>query len=345
MKHVGVAIAALVGAVGVAQAQDAQKPKIDPLFLPYEQPGILARIANGQTVHIKCMGKGSPTVLMTSGLGGWAADWRTVQPQIAKTTRACAWDRPGMGFSSGTTRTQTSLERTEDLEDALKAARIAGPYILVGHSLGGYESLLFADRNLKSVAGMVLVDPSVPDQFDLFAKAAPHFAAFISQYQKGQSAVLQRCLDGVRSGKLKIGGKDPDGCLAYPPAYPRALEAKLVRIDTNPSRFAAALSTISQFPGDAKALVNPGRNYGDIPLIVLTAMKMQALPADVPAAAKAEIPAQQAAWSRAHDAIAALSMRGENRQVADATHYIQYDRPQVVIDAVNEVVAKVRAGR
>lgn len=344
MRHIALGLAALLFATGAAQAAETAKPKVDPLYLPYEQPGILAKIPNGQTLHIKCMGTGSPTVLLAAGAGGWASDWRTVQPQIAQTTRACALDRPGFGFSSGTMRSQTTLEIVRDFEAALKVAHISGPYVVVGHSLAGYESLLFADRNRKSVAGMVLVDPSIPGQFSIFSAAAPTFSAFMSKSLAGQQSYLGRCLSGLRSGKLKIGGKDPEGCLAYT-GYPRKLEGELVRLDTNPARFTAVRSMLANFEADSRAVINPTRSYGDMPLIVLTATTVKGLPADLPAGAKAELPAQQAAWSKAHDAIAALSTRGENRKVPDASHYIQYDQPKVVIDAINEVVAKARAER
>ena len=337
-----IAATALSGAAFADTAPSAPARKVDPLYLPYETPGVFAKVPNGPTIHIKCMGSGSPTVILTAGMGGWAADWRTVQPQIAKTTRVCAWDRPGFGFSDGTTRPQTVADTTGELEAALKAAHIPGPYIAVGHSLGGYESLLFKDRNPRAVVGMVLVDPSVPDQFTRLHKAAPAFSDYLDHYNEGVGALYGRCLAGVKSGKLKVGAPDPDGCLAYPADYPAELEAALVKRDTAPLRFTAALSLQTNFRADADQVVNAARTYGDMPLIVLTAMKPQKLPGEMPQAAREQGPAEQAEWSRAHDAIAALSTRGVNRPIADATHYIQYDQPQAVIDAVNEVIAAAR---
>lgn len=341
MKFLKLALVATVALTGPARAAD--KPKVDPTYLPYEKPGILAKIPNGQTIHIKCMGTGSPTVILSAGMGGWASDWRTVQPQIAKTTRVCAWDRPGFGFSSGTTQTQTVLNTTADLEAALKIAKIRGPYVAVGHSLGGYETLLLKDQNPRAVVGMVLVDPSIPDQFTRLHKAAPAFTDYLDRYNQDGVALFGRCLAGVKSGKLKIGGPDPDGCLAYPAGYPAELESMLVKRDTNPLRFTAGLSLQKNFHADTGLAVNQGRTYGNMPLIVLTAMKMQKLPGETPPAALAQAPASQAEWARAHDEIAALSSRGVNRRISEATHYIQYDQPKAVIDAVNEVVAATRA--
>lgn len=137
-----------------------------------EKPGSLARIAEGKTIHVKCMGTGSPTVILTAGLGGSSADWREVQPQVARMTRVCAWDRLGSGSSSKSTGRETVAETTAYLIAALKAVRIEGPFVVVGHSLGAYESLLLKDRAPKAVVGMVLVDPSIPDQVDRLNKVA-----------------------------------------------------------------------------------------------------------------------------------------------------------------------------
>jgi pimeloyl-ACP methyl ester carboxylesterase len=135
-----------------------------------EKPGILARIAEGKTIHIKCMGTGSPTVILTAGLGD--SEWQKVQPQIARVTKVCFWDRYGSGFSSKATGRETVAETTADLIAALKAARVGGPFVAVGHSLGAYESLLLKDWAPKAVVGMVLVDPSIPGQADRLNRVA-----------------------------------------------------------------------------------------------------------------------------------------------------------------------------
>lgn len=346
MTLLKLAVAAGVAFSGIAYADTAPagaKPTVDSTFLPYATPGILAKIPTGETIHIKCMGSGSPTVIMTAGAGDWAGAWRKVQPQIARTTRVCAWDRPGFGFSSGTMQPQTVTNTTADLEAALKVAHIRGPYIAVGHSMGGYESLLFKDRNPRSVAGMVLVDPSIPDQSNRLHRAAPGFSKWLDGVMTSGMAEIGRCLAGVKSGTLKLGAKDPDGCLAYAADYPPQLALALARRDTDPLRFTAALSMEQNFSGDGEIVINPRRNYGDMPLIVLSATKDPKLPPSIAPLPEGQSAAMHKEWTRAHDEIAALSTRGVNRIVADSTHYIQYDQPQAVIDAIDEVIAAVRS--
>ncbi len=343
MKCLMLGLVAGVAFSGAAHAAPAaEKPKVDPLYLPYEKPGTLAKLANGDTIHIKCMGSGSPTVILTAGAGDWSATWRDVQPQIARATRVCAWDRPGFGFSSGSVQPQTVANTAADLEAALKVAHIDGPYLAVGHSLGGYESLLFKDRNPKDVVGMVLVDPSIPDQHRRLSKAAPEFVAFGDKSLAQNAGVFDRCLAGLKSGKLKPGLPDPDGCWTYPPDYPPELTAALDKRDMNPLRFKAAKSMGTNFKGDGEQMVDARRNYGDMPLIVLSATKMADVPG-MPKAVEDQLPAFHAEWVRAHDEMAALSSRGANRLIPDATHYIQLDQPKAVIDAVDEVIAAARA--
>jgi len=246
-----------------------------------EKPGILARIAEGKTIHIKCMGTGSPTVILTAGLGD--SEWRKVQPQVARVTRVCFWDRYGSGFSSKATGRETVAETTADLIAALKAARVGGPFVAVGHSLGAFESLLWKDRVPEAVVGMVLVDPSIPDQDDRLKKAAHQ-----------------------------------------PPLSGKAL--------LNPLGISL------------KQVVNLNRNYGEMPLIVLTSTKVPELPPGTPDAesARAMFRAMNAEMHRGHAELAALSSRGVQRLVPDSGHYIQLDQPNAVIGAIKEVVSATR---
>jgi len=248
-----------------------------------EKPGTLARIGEGKTIHIKCMGTGSPTVLLTAGLGGSSEDWREVQPQVALTTKVCAWDRPGSGLSSKSTGQETVAETTADLIAALKASRVAGPFVVVGHSLGAYETLLLKDRAFKAVVGMVLVDPSIPDQGDRLNKA-----------------------------------------VHKPPLSGKAL--------LNPLFISS------------KQVVDPERNYGEMPIIVLTSTKVPELPPGTPdaATARATFAAMDAEMHRGHAELAALSSRGVQRLVPNSGHYIQSDQPDAVTAAINEVISAAR---
>jgi hypothetical protein len=103
-------------------------------------------------------------------------------------------------------------------------------------------------------------------------------------------------------------------------------------------------SNVESTDEDSRVVINPARNYGDMPLVVLTAGEFNS-PPDYSDAAKAEIPAFEAEWRRGHDAYAALSTRGVNRIVPGATHAMTDEMPQVVIDAIGEVVRESRQAK
>ena len=129
----------------------------------YARPGQLVAAADGFRLNLYCMGSGSPTVVFDSGWGDWAPAWSKVQPEIAKWTRACSYDRAGTGFSDPGPMPRTSVRIAEELRTALHHAGIAGPYILVGSAFGGDNVRTFADLYMDEVAGLVLVDADPDD--------------------------------------------------------------------------------------------------------------------------------------------------------------------------------------
>src|SRR5438874_5453427 len=129
----------------------------------YTRPGQLLDAGDGAKLNLTCLGTGSPTVVFDSGFLDWAPAWATVQPRIAKFTRACSYDRAGAGFS-GPGRMPVTLERiASELHSALRRGGIAGPYILVGAASGGNHVRAFADLFPADVAGLVLIDGDASD--------------------------------------------------------------------------------------------------------------------------------------------------------------------------------------
>jgi pimeloyl-ACP methyl ester carboxylesterase len=159
-------LAMLLSAVAVF-AQQAASGGNSPADIVYAHPGQLVD-AGGIRLNLYCMGSGSPAVVFDSGFGDWAPAWSTVQPQIAKWTRACSYDRAGAGFSDPGPMPRTSVRIAGELRTALHNAGIAGPYILVGHAYGGDNVRTFADLYMGEVAGLVLDDA---DSDDLEPKA------------------------------------------------------------------------------------------------------------------------------------------------------------------------------
>jgi pimeloyl-ACP methyl ester carboxylesterase len=327
----------------MAVAQERTSPSVDTSLVPYASTKDSVRLPDGRMIHLVCMGKGSPTVILTTGANGWSIAWRGVQPAVAAQARVCAWDRAGFGLSSAVLKPQTVDQTAADLQAALAAGHIDGPYVLVGASMGGWESLLLKDRMSSMVVGMVLVDPSFPDQTERQNRVySPALKAWDDSHPPPFVPILRKCVTALRAGTVPAG--DPDGCLggARPPAYPPALIAALdkVQADRTPQMRAATLEGMLAGPElnaiNSKVTIKPGRDYGNMPLIVLTASQIGGVPG---------IPAQlqmQGAWREGHRDLAALSHRGEDRIVPDSPHDIAAAKPQAVIDAIDEIVDLAR---
>jgi len=114
------------------------------------------------SLHIHCAGEGAPTVVLDAGLGNDGSVWSGVQLEIARFSRACVYDRAGMGYSDGPPPVlHTNRQMAQELHTLLERAGLAAPYVLVGNSMGGVNVRLLASEHPDEVAGMVLVDAVV----------------------------------------------------------------------------------------------------------------------------------------------------------------------------------------
>ena len=327
---------------GVAWAAGPAPVEVDQSLAPYASTKDSVRLPDGRELHFVCMGQGSPTVILTAGMGAAAFEaWSHIQPDMAKTTRVCSWDRPGWGLSDGTAAPSTVTTTTADLEAALATGKIPGPYVMVGHSIGSYESLLYTDRHPDKVVGMVLIDPSVPGQYALLQQTEPNLLAQADPAKSPVVQVIRKCAADIRAGIAKVGGPDPDHCFDYPPSWPAVLRQALGAKDSNPVQYATIASFATSMAEDSPAVVNPSRNYRDMPLIVLSATA-QATPPNLTDTQKAEFDKFNEVFEQKHDELAALSTRGVNARVPGANHMIQLVKPQAVLDAVAQVVSEAR---
>ena len=204
----------LLAVDGNVSKADPPHPRVSSQLTPYLKPQVVVPIAKGRTINLVCLGHGSPTVVLTAGLGGWSWVWYRIQSPLSKRTRVCAWDPPGLGFSSPSPEPQDAVHETEDLEQALKDAHIDAPYVMVAHSAGAYVALRFADQYDAAVVGEVLVDPAIPDQDSIRTRVAPKFAAFGSGAPKAEAMALRQCATELRNGALKRGTPAYDQCTA-----------------------------------------------------------------------------------------------------------------------------------
>ena len=120
--------------------------------------GDLVDIGGGRSLYLRCVGSGTPTVLLEAGFGGTTNNWSAVQPQLGRTMRTCAYDRAGLGNSLPIPGVHDAGDEVDDLARLLERAELPPPYLLVGHSYGGLLVRLFADAHPEKTAGIVLVD-------------------------------------------------------------------------------------------------------------------------------------------------------------------------------------------
>jgi len=274
----------------------------------------------GVRMHVYCTGEWSPAVILESGLGDNYVSWRKVQPQIAKFTRVCSYDRAGLGYSDPSSRPRTSRVMAEELHALLQAAGIPPPYVLVGHSMGGFDVRLYASLYRNEVAGMVLVDALHPDQQNRFP---PELKKMEGSWQREAEFIAYAMPFGVPR-LLGLCDEDP---------VQRAAEC-------NWQDAREGVAEMKAIPESAAATASTG-GLGEMPLAVLSHdpdKPSAELPADL------SKPANEA-WEKMQEEMAHLSTRGTQTIARNSSHYIQLDRPDVVIEGVRNVVDQARAAQ
>lgn len=326
-----VSLFAAIGLLGAASAV------FDPNSYLHAQR--LVNVGN-RRMNIYCSGSGSPTVILDAGLGGSTLDWRLVQPRIAQHTRVCSYDRAGMGFSAPASSSRDAGAVVSDLHALLTRAGIAPPYVLVGHSIAGLYVRLYADRYPRDVVGLVLIDPSVEYQDQRFQAIWSGWASVEARvlrlWTMCANAAAQRQM-GPRTTAYKRCIRKPN-----PPLLGETLSALHVEQFQRVGTWKDIISERIALDARSSAEVRgEQRSYGSMPLIVLTAGKtLKELPVS-----QAQRIALSTLWDQMHNRVAALSSRGVNIVVTGSGHFIQLDRPAVVISAVDRVVDQARYRR
>lgn len=303
------AVAAVAGFIyeNIAEARDR---RFNPM------PGRLVEV-NGRRMHIYCTGEGSPTVVLDSGLGDSYISWRKVQPEIAHFARVCSYDRFGLGYSDHSGDARTSQVIAKQLHALLQAAGIAPPYVLVGHSMAGYDVRLFTKDYPGEVVGMVLVDASHPDQENRFP---PEMKAMEGSWQREQEFIAYTMPFGVPR-LLGLCDEDP-------------LE-RAAGCNWNSAR--EQVAETKAFPESAAETAKTG-SLGDMPLAILSHDPDKLYTEIPPDIAR---PVNQL-WEKMQEELAHLSTRGTQTIAKNSSHYIQFDNPALVIAAVHSVVEQAR---
>jgi pimeloyl-ACP methyl ester carboxylesterase len=301
-----VSLLAFVGAIYQVIATSITERKYPP-------PGKLVDVG-GHRLHIHCSGhEGAPrgpVVVMDAGIGECSIGWCLVQPEIAKFARVCTYDRAGLGWSDSSPTARTSRQIVKELHALLVNAGIEPPFVMVGHSFGGINVRLYASLYPEEVSGIVLVDAS--SEYYSIRHIMP-------LYQKLGLLTAIFGLPRLFAGLVISGNPIFDKDSRYPPAYP-AIVTSTKYLNTVRREW----SKVDESWGEA---LSSNKSLGDRPLLALLPTSEHEL---FPVAQKLQME------------LVGRSTEGKLILVENSGHHIQHDRPEIVIEAVREVVEAVR---
>jgi pimeloyl-ACP methyl ester carboxylesterase len=270
----------------------------------------------GHKMHLDCEGQGTPTVILESGLWDDSMVWRKVQPESARLTRVCSYDRAGLGYSDPRPdQVPDSRNIAQNLHMLLVSAGVTPPYVLVGHSLGGLHIRVYQNLYPSDVVGVVLVDSEHPDR----EKRLP------PEMSKIQSRLYL---------KSKLWG------LAVPLGIPRLLGACGVTVDCHWQTVKAREAEVQAIGASADE-ARHAASLDSMPLVVVSHdPEKGAAPGLIPPDVSQRFEHQ---WVQMQKELGRLSANGSRVVATGSTHYVQIDRPDVVIAAIRTVLGAARS--
>ncbi len=261
-------------------------------------------------LYIYCQGEGSPTVIVDAGLGEMSLEWIRIQRGMAFYSRICLYDRAGYGRSETGPLPRTSSYIADELYRLLKGADIQGPYILVGHSFGGYNMQLFASRYPDITAGIVLVDSSHAEQYERFLAAPIHV----------------KTAPDNRPGRRVFRFSMP----RLHPKLPKEVRDEVMTMMLKRSMRMAMANEYYDFRQSAAEVAESGE-LPPVPLLVLSRGKRV-----YPHNHRGDL--MEALWSTLQEELVERSPRTAHVIANDSGHFIHLDQPQLVIDSIALIV-------
>jgi pimeloyl-ACP methyl ester carboxylesterase len=301
--------------------------------------GRLVRVSN-RLMHIHVKGEGTPTVVFESGMGASSLSWTQVQPAVAKFSCAVSYDRAGHGWSDSAHEPRTAEQIAQELHALLSAAGVPGPYVLVGHSFGGYVTRAFAHLYREDVVGMVLVDSihsaewesPTPEQLRVIKSGLRYarIAAWLARV-----GLVRFCLARVARGSPELARA---AASAFGPGVSSAVQRIAGEIRKLP---APILPIVRAFWSQPRNFTSLGQYVAALPVSAVQAAAVSSL-GDLPliVLSRDHHAAPYSEWQRD---LAQLSSRGQQLVVNDSGHWIHLDRPELVTRAIREVSAAARS--
>ena len=304
----------------------------------FPPPGRYVQLATHR-LHLQEMGKGAPAIILESGLMSTVLTWQDIQPMLAKSARVVSYDRAGMGWSDLGPEPRNAERIVAELRELLQRAEIPPPYVLVGHSFGGLTMPLFAARHANEVAGVVLIDPVAPAEWNPPNERDRHRAEIgskvcrraavvahtgllrliASMVQSGAKRAANRLIGAISKGAPSDSNTTESPWFWNLPASERAMAPVFWTNSKFCRTIASQLGTLSE-----SAAQVAGAGPLTAPLVVISAGNVS--------------PERRGA----HAAIAAQSPNGRHIVADRSGHWVTENQPELVIDAILEIVELAR---
>jgi pimeloyl-ACP methyl ester carboxylesterase len=330
-------VGGLVVAGAVYQAIGASRDR-----RTFVAPGALGPVGRHR-LHYRCLGAGSPTVILEAGIAASSLTWSRVQPRVAQLTRACSYDRAGLAWSEGASGARSMPALVDELHRLLRHARIAPPYVLVGHSFGALVIRAFARAHPAEVAGLVFVDPLHPEEWCDPSPEQRHMLRGGIFLSRVGAALAQ--LGVVRLSLALLTGGAPGAPRQFSRAFGRRaaklLEHMVEEVQklpaevlpsvqahwSNPKAFRGMWQHLAALPACSADLMTKRDWFGDVPVFVLSGG------------------ARDARWLAADARLARASSHGRHIISSRSGHWVHLDDPELVIQAIHEAVEIYRRSR
>ena len=337
----GIVVSLVLGAVSfaaigivlesLARRRDAKR---------FPPPGRLVEI-DGQRLHIHVSGAGSPTVVLEAGIAATSLSWQLVQPEVAKFTRVCSYDRAGLGWSDAAARgsSMSATEYAAALHNLLEVAGLSPPYLLVGHSFGSLIVRAYAKEHSDDLAGLVIVDPVLPSEWIEATESEKRRLRYgVALSRRG--AFLAR-LGVVRLSLLLL----VSGARRIPQLIARissgqgsgAIERLLGEVQKLPPESWAAIQSHWSHSKSFLAMAAHLESLGPSAQEIGSTVPPEQIPLIVLSARHAS-KEQRREWDR----LAAHAHGGRHENVTNAGHWIHLDAPEAVVNAIRDLVEKHR---
>ncbi len=296
-------------------------------------PGRLVDVG-GRRLHVVTTGATGRSVLLESGIAASSLTWAHVQPRLAAFARVCSYDRAGLGWSDPDPRPRTLAHIVDDLDAVAAHAKLPPPYVLVGHSFGCFVVCGFAARHPERVSGLVLLDPPAASEWRepsrrqarLLARGIrlSHFGGLMARI-----GVVRACLALLTGGAPHVPGTLIKGLGPVATAKLRHLVEEVRKLPPDvhgmvqehwcqPKCFRAMADHLRVLQ-EAAAFVGSLSALPDVPLVVISS---------------GELPPERI---EEHRQLARLSSTGRHTIAERSGHWVPFDEPELVVDAIREV--------